>query len=101
MKLVDYANVPICLEAVVTVDLHLIGLTVIVALDHLSSMVYILGVLMPNSFYEDLRCVWQSCHLFDVVFKTFINLQIPLSLDIDLVENDYTQSLRIFGLVNH
>ena len=58
MKLADYVNIPVFYETVVAVDLHLIRLTVIVALDHLSSMVYILGVLMPYSFYKYLRCVW-------------------------------------------
>ena len=89
MKLVDYAYIPVFLETVVTIDLHLIGFTVIVALDHLSSMVYILGVLMPYSFYKNLRCVWQHSHLLDVVFEILVKLQIPLSLDIKLVEDYY------------
>ena len=89
MKLVDYVNVPVCLESMVTVDLHLIRLTVIVALDHLSGMVYILSILMPYSFYEDLRCVWLLGHLQDVVFEFLKKLQIPLSLDIKLVEDNY------------
>ena len=89
MKLVDYANVPVWLESMVTVELHLIRLTVIVALDHLSGMVYILSILMPYSFYEDLRCVWLLGHLQDVVFEFLKKLQIPLSLDIKLVKDDY------------
>ena len=88
MKLFDHANVPVCLETVVTVDLHLICFTVIVALDHLSSMVYILSILMPYSFYEDLRCVWLLGHFLDVFFETLIMLPIPFSLNIILVVGD-------------
>ena len=89
MKLVDYVNVPVWLESMVTVELHLIRLTVIVALDHLSGMVYIFSILMPYSFYEDLRCVWLLGHLHDVVFEILKKLQIPLRLDIKLVEDNY------------
>ena len=88
MKLVDYANVPVWLESMVTVELHLIRLTVIVALDHLSGMVYILSILMPYSFYEDLRCVWLLGHFLDVFFETLIMLPIPFSLNIILVVGD-------------
>ena len=72
MKLVDYVNVPVFLETVVTVDLHLISLAVVVTLDHLPSMVYILSILMPYSFYENLRCVWLLAHVLDVFFEFLV-----------------------------
>ena len=78
-----------CIEVVMTIDLHLICLTIIMALDHLSSMVYILSILMPYSFYEDLRCVWLLGHFHDVVFEILVELQIVLSLNIKLVEDNY------------
>ena len=72
MKLVDYVNVPVFLETVVAVDLHLIGLAVVVTLYHLPSMVYILSILMPYSFYEDLRSVWLLGDVLDVFFEFLV-----------------------------
>ena len=84
-----------------TIDLHLIGLAIVVALDHLSCMVYIFRVLVPYAFYENLRCILLLGHYFDIFFEFVIKLQIPAILNIILIVDNYPETLRISGLIYH
>ena len=61
VELFNQVDVPELAEAVVTVDLQLISLAVVVALDHLSSLVHIFGVLMPYILDGYTRRIRKSC----------------------------------------
>ena len=82
-----------------TVNLQLVGLAIVVTLDHLSSMVNIFSVLMPYVFQENRRSFWILCNFLKILFEVIHKISIPLVLEVELVIDNYSESLRIFGLI--
>ena len=77
------------------VNLHLVGFTIVVTLDHLPGMVNIFCVFMPNVLQKNSWRIWLLCHFFNVILKVSHQVLIPLLPDVELVVGNYSQS---FGM---
>ena len=64
-------GIPVFNESVMTIELHLISLTVIVTLIHNSSMVYFSGFPVPSILNQDRRSVRSFFQFLNVIFEFF------------------------------
>ena len=58
--------IPFCLCYVAALDLKLIGLILVVTLEHMAGMVIACSLLVRHFFHEDRRCIWELSDGFDV-----------------------------------
>ena len=61
----------------VAVKLQLVSLALVMALNHLSSMVDVSGVLMRDILYDDSRCIRLSLNLYDILIDIIKQLVVP------------------------
>ena len=79
------------------VNLHLVGLTIVVTLDHLPGMVNIFCVFMPNVLHKNSWRIWLLCHFFKISLKFSHQVLIPLLPDVELVVDNYSESFGMFS----
>ena len=58
MKHIDHLGVPVLHTAMVAVQLKLVGLTLVVALELIAGVVAVFGVFVRHLLHEDRRRVW-------------------------------------------
>ena len=80
VELIDKTDVPVCFEAMMTIKLQLVVLTVVVTLNHYSCMVNVFSVLMPNIFYDKSGCIWLLCDFLEILIELNIVVIVPLML---------------------
>ena len=71
-------DIPVFLETMMTVELQLVGLPVVVTLNHRSGMVYISSVFMPDIFYDNVGFIRLLCDFLYIFIKLIIETRIPL-----------------------
>ena len=79
------------------VNLHLVGLTIVVTLNHLPGMINIFSVLMPNVLHKNSWRIWPLRHFFKISWKFNHQVLIPLLPDVKLVVDNYSES---FGMLS-
>ena len=100
VKHLDTLGVPIFHKTMVTVKLHLVSLSFVVPLIHISSMVNILGLLIPNIFHEDRGWVRSLFHFVNILNEVFIKLHVPFVPKVLLIIDNYAKSLGVSSLSN-
>ena len=100
MKHLDTFGVPVFHETMMTVKLHLICLTIVMPLVHISSIVNILCILVPGIFYEDRGCVWWFLHFTNIFNKFIFKLFVPIVPEVHLIIDNYAKALRMSSFFN-
>ena len=80
-----------------TIELQMVSLAVVVPLYHLSRVVDILGIQMPDILYKDSRWVRLQSYFSDILMKVSIQLFVPLFKVVPLVKGNDAQSLWMGG----
>ena len=80
------------------IELQLVGLAVVMPLYHLSGVVDILGINIPDVLYEYVRRVRQLRRFFNIIIQVIIQFFVPLFKVSLLVEDDYAESLGMYGI---
>ena len=83
----------------VTVELQLVGLAVIVLLDHVSGVINIFGVLVPHVLQDNSWRVMCLRHFGKIPIQVGIQLLVPLVPDVVLVVSDYAKSPGVSGFI--
>ena len=94
MEFFDTSSIPILYESVVTVDLQLIGFTIVVSLNLISSVVNMFAVFMINFLYDDRRRILKFSNKLNVVIEVLFVLLLPVSKRIELIVYNNSKTFR-------
>ena len=74
----DKGSVPVLDKAMVAVQLHLVCLVFVMALNHLPCVENVFCVFMPNVLHDDCWCIRFLLNFYDILIDVIKQLVIPL-----------------------